>query len=789
MSELYKISGCENNNRKADVIFIHGLGGNAFETWRNSNQFFWPEWLGKEFPEVGVWSLGYAASPTKWRWFRSRNREEGYSMALPSRATQVLDLMMPCDFGKRPLFFICHSLGGLLAKQLLRKSFDDPEARRQQVAQQTRALLFLATPHFGAKLASFINAFKKLFGATVTIEELCAHDANLNDLNDWYRTHATSLGIHTVTFYEQLPVNGVLPIVNLSSAHPGVGTDPVPLDEDHLSIAKPSSGNDHVCGSVCDLLRNHVLVPRSPSPTEQPPKVLLREPQEIIVKLESAMVAGVSRIPHELPPAAEEFFGRKSELDQLTDRLKKRKNTAVVGWAGLGKTALAAQAVLCVTGAQPAQLSKSPYPDGVLYFDLYTSNGQAEPVWNALANKVAGYGFLASSPPKERATEACRSRRILFIIEGGEEADGKEGRCSIHELFSVLSPENRWLLLTRLSVQAAPAESVELKEALHPDDAANLFDSLCKRRVSGEVRDRILALLDGHPLAITWAGNLVARNDEDPDELLREWEHKQLPLLSDPAQASHTLEWLFSRSVRRLDSAARRALEAAGLLAHAPFPLSAIEAALSDSGADIRLHNRDMLRSLVQCGLLRRSAAADYWQFTHVLGYRFARHERGSDLQLRRSLGVWMQRHLSALLDYSEREGQSFSVIATIEHAAALLRADSDQKLWFPLANYLLYDVVDRLTNFGRLDLVQLVLGAVADWFNLLPYETLIESDWQRECSALLNLQANVFLHQGDLEGALKIYKESREVSERLAKSDPSNATWQRDLSVSLDNI
>jgi hypothetical protein len=30
MSQLHEISGCGNSARKADVIFIHGLGGDAF---------------------------------------------------------------------------------------------------------------------------------------------------------------------------------------------------------------------------------------------------------------------------------------------------------------------------------------------------------------------------------------------------------------------------------------------------------------------------------------------------------------------------------------------------------------------------------------------------------------------------------------------------------------------------------------------------------------------------------------------------------------------------------------
>jgi hypothetical protein len=42
---------------------------------------------------------------------------------------------------------------------------------------------------------------------------------------------------------------------------------------------------------------------------------------------------------------------------------------------------------------------------------------------------------------------------------------------------------------------------------------------------------------------------------------------------------------------------------------------------------------------------------------------------------------------------------------------------------------------------------------------------------------------------QGDLGGALKAYRESLGMAERLAQSDPTNASWQRHLSVTRRRI
>jgi hypothetical protein len=42
---------------------------------------------------------------------------------------------------------------------------------------------------------------------------------------------------------------------------------------------------------------------------------------------------------------------------------------------------------------------------------------------------------------------------------------------------------------------------------------------------------------------------------------------------------------------------------------------------------------------------------------------------------------------------------------------------------------------------------------------------------------------------QGDLSGALKSYRDSLAIADKLAQSDPGNAGWQRDLAVSLAKL
>ena len=255
---LHSIPGRSGDARSADVLFIHGLGGNAFGTWRHGEDqtTSWPHWMGKEFPDVGVWSLGYAASPTKrlrgLRRLFGASRDAGRAMHLPDRAGQVLDRMVQRGFGERPILFICHSLGGLLAKQILRMACDSTEPRKKAIFTNARAVLFLATPHTGATLASMAQAFRIIIGPTASMKDLQAHDAHLRELLNWYRNHSPP-NIQTATYFETREVKGFR-IVNETSAHPGIGRDPVGLDEDHLSIAKPRNESAQVCDAARELL-------------------------------------------------------------------------------------------------------------------------------------------------------------------------------------------------------------------------------------------------------------------------------------------------------------------------------------------------------------------------------------------------------------------------------------------------------------------------------------------------------------------------------------------------------
>ncbi|MFB2981056.1 esterase/lipase family protein [Microseira sp. BLCC-F43] len=240
---LLKISeGCKNPEHSGDVIFVHGLMGHARGTWhpkeKHDDDNFWPAWLGKDRSDFGIWSFGYEAKAFEW---------QGKAMPLFDQASNLLDWLEIHDMGQRPLIFITHSMGGLLVKEMLRTA---QNYKYQEIIEQTKGIVFLATPHTGSHLAKLIDNIGTLTRTNVNVEELKAHAPQLRALNEWFRENVDDMGIAIKVYYETQPVYGTL-VVDPDSANPGIkGLKPVAIPDNHISIVKPSSTESQVYISV-----------------------------------------------------------------------------------------------------------------------------------------------------------------------------------------------------------------------------------------------------------------------------------------------------------------------------------------------------------------------------------------------------------------------------------------------------------------------------------------------------------------------------------------------------------
>jgi pimeloyl-ACP methyl ester carboxylesterase len=289
--ELLAIHGCQDPQRAGDVVFVHGLNGDAGYYWcyEGKPENYWPAWVGEDLPEVGVWSLAYenAAFKSRKLTFLRGFGYRGFAMPLPDRAKGFQLQLENGGIGKRPLVFVTHSMGGLLVKQLLRSANERSSQKSwKAILKNTRGVCFIATPHMGSEFAKWASYFRSLLGVNVSIDELKPHDSLLRQLNDSYVTLITDKVVKakTLSFVEMKPLIGEHLIVAPDDATLRVagGTD-YPLGENHLSICKPRSKSSDIhikliafiksdCFQITD---SHLFTPTrtdvsSPSPLQPP---------------------------------------------------------------------------------------------------------------------------------------------------------------------------------------------------------------------------------------------------------------------------------------------------------------------------------------------------------------------------------------------------------------------------------------------------------------------------------------------------------------------------------------
>jgi hypothetical protein len=204
-------------------------------------------------------------------------------MPLFDQASNLLDFLEIRNLGKRPLIFITHSLGGLLVKAMLRtaQTFNQADSKRS-IVEQTKGIIFLATPHTGSHLANLVNNIGTLARTSVSVEELKAHAPHLRELNEWYRENIRQMRIVTKVYYEMRSVHGIL-VVDPDSANPGIeGVKPVAVPEDHISIAKPKSVESQVYLGTRHFIQEYLRTPEDRAPekdkntsvqTRKPPRL------------------------------------------------------------------------------------------------------------------------------------------------------------------------------------------------------------------------------------------------------------------------------------------------------------------------------------------------------------------------------------------------------------------------------------------------------------------------------------------------------------------------------------
>lgn len=239
-----------------DIVFVHGLGGDRLDTWQTEPKSFWPRWLVAKFPNCRVFSFGFDSN--KLAGFLT-----GEGASLQDLALTLADALLSREDTAPHTLFICHSLGGLIVKQMLRRCTESADPDYRDLGRSIVGIAFLGTPHQGASLASAVDQLLRRF-MSKQVKQLVHSEDVLVDLNDSFRSRANIQSIKVRSYYETEKTGGVH-IVDKVTANPGVlGSEPIAVQSDHIQICKPENDTSPVFKSVCALIRSLLKDKRSP---------------------------------------------------------------------------------------------------------------------------------------------------------------------------------------------------------------------------------------------------------------------------------------------------------------------------------------------------------------------------------------------------------------------------------------------------------------------------------------------------------------------------------------------
>lgn len=233
------------------MVLIHGLNGHAQRTFTHPETFvYWPQdILPEKVPTARVLTYGYNSS--------TKNISEGQNVL--DIALQLMVNLKDYRRGKtekqRDIVFICHSLGGIIAKKaiLLHQSSEEGKAIRNSIV----GIMFMGTPHCGSDLANIGSAFATITSAVIEmpkllLKTLSKNSSALYDISREFATVASDLNLKLISFYELNPCSPPwwkgtsFVVVDKRSAILGLpGEEIIAAHANHREICRFKGEDDH----------------------------------------------------------------------------------------------------------------------------------------------------------------------------------------------------------------------------------------------------------------------------------------------------------------------------------------------------------------------------------------------------------------------------------------------------------------------------------------------------------------------------------------------------------------
>ena len=269
---LYPILDKTGQQNGVDVVFLHGLLGGVFYTWRQADpnnsrgwgstdlvssddySYCWPrDWFKEDqMDEKGVRVIGVDFDTYLSQWGNSCPKES-FKTTLQDRSHDIYTKLRDCGVGDRPVVFVGHSMGGLIIKKMLTEATANDDS---EFVKNTKGVVFYSTPHNGSQVAKLNVTSKFLFFPSTEVQDLEADSPALGQLHQNFLDVVSMEKMRVVSFGETVktPYMGLdMTFVSTESSDPGCG-EHISISQNHMNICKPDAKNSILYRKLANLV-------------------------------------------------------------------------------------------------------------------------------------------------------------------------------------------------------------------------------------------------------------------------------------------------------------------------------------------------------------------------------------------------------------------------------------------------------------------------------------------------------------------------------------------------------
>ncbi|KAM0549146.1 hypothetical protein ACHAPJ_009601 [Fusarium lateritium] len=240
------------HDARLDICFIHGLTGNRDKTWTVSGQLKpWPETLlPPKLSKTRILTYGYDAYIIREPVASINGLTEHASNFLNDLSTERAN----SSASSRPLVIVAHSMGGLVCKEAILLSCNNPEPHLQGSLNCIEGIVFMGTPHRGSWMADWAKIPASALGLIKStnkslLKVLETDDKYLQSVQSRFwsmirEQQKAGRELKVTCFFEELPLPRVGIVVSKDSATLE-GHNAISIHANHSNMVKFGSANDN----------------------------------------------------------------------------------------------------------------------------------------------------------------------------------------------------------------------------------------------------------------------------------------------------------------------------------------------------------------------------------------------------------------------------------------------------------------------------------------------------------------------------------------------------------------